>query len=281
MSLKTQIENVVVRIGTEFKSVRTSIGNLPSLTTTDKSSLVGAVNELAGAIAAGGGAQIDDAAASISKVYSSSKTVSLINAKPSIDDVTASLSKVYSSTKVDNLISTAIGSRPALNDTTASPTTVYSSTKTNSAIATAIAALPVIDDTNASSTSLYSSSKINAAITSAVSAKTEINDGAPSTSKVWSSTKTNSEIGAAVSALVSSAPTTLDTLSEIATALGNDANFSTTITTALGNRLRVDAAQALTGPQQAQGRTNLDVYSKTEIGDVAANFVTTFEAALV
>lgn len=37
-----------------------------------------------------------------------------------------------------------------------------------------------------------------------------------------------------VSALVASAPTTLDTLNELATALGNDANFSTTVTTALG-----------------------------------------------
>lgn len=61
----------------------------------------------------------------------------------------------------------------------------------------------------------------------------------------------------ALANLVASAPTTLDTLNEIATALGNDPNFSATITASLGNRLRVDAAQGLTSGQQAQGRANL------------------------
>lgn len=45
------------------------------------------------------------------------------------------------------------------------------------------------------------------------------------------------EIVAQITALVNSSPATLDTLSELATALGNDPNFATTITTALGNRL--------------------------------------------
>jgi len=57
--------------------------------------------------------------------------------------------------------------------------------------------------------------------------------------------------------MVAAAPGTLDTLNEIAAALGDDANFSATITAALGNRLRVDAAQSLNGTQQAQGRDNL------------------------
>lgn len=68
---------------------------------------------------------------------------------------------------------------------------------------------------------------------------------------------TCSFVGSAIANLVSSAPTTLDTLNEIATALGNDPNFSATITASLGNRLRIDAAQGLTSGQQAQGRSNL------------------------
>jgi hypothetical protein len=60
-----------------------------------------------------------------------------------------------------------------------------------------------------------------------------------------------------VAAVVNSSPAALDTLNELAAALGNDANFSTTTATALGNRLRVDAAQGLTGAQQTQGRSNL------------------------
>lgn len=69
---------------------------------------------------------------------------------------------------------------------------------------------------------------------------------------------TSASVTAAIANLVASAPTTLDTLNELATALGNDPNFATTITTALGNRLRIDtAAQGLTATQQGYGRTNL------------------------
>lgn len=57
--------------------------------------------------------------------------------------------------------------------------------------------------------------------------------------------------------LINAAPGTLDTLRELATALGNDPNFATTISTALGNRLRVDAAQGLSPTQIAQGVANL------------------------
>jgi hypothetical protein len=63
-----------------------------------------------------------------------------------------------------------------------------------------------------------------------------------------------------VAGVVDSAPAALDTLNELAAALGDDANFSTTTTTALGNRLRVDtAAQGLTGTQQANATTNLGI----------------------
>ncbi|MGC2776500.1 MAG: hypothetical protein WA418_12805 [Bradyrhizobium sp.] len=57
--------------------------------------------------------------------------------------------------------------------------------------------------------------------------------------------------------LVGTAPTTLDTIQEIANALGADPNLSATITAALGLRLRVDAVQNLTAAQQAQAIANL------------------------
>ena len=63
-----------------------------------------------------------------------------------------------------------------------------------------------------------------------------------------------------VAGVVDSAPAALDTLNELAAALGDDANFSTTTSTALGNRLRVDtASQGLTGTQQANAITNLGI----------------------
>ena len=48
---------------------------------------------------------------------------------------------------------------------------------------------------------------------------------------------TQSYVSTAISNLVDSAPTTLDTLNELAAALGDDANFATTVTTALGTKL--------------------------------------------
>ena len=60
-----------------------------------------------------------------------------------------------------------------------------------------------------------------------------------------------------VDALTAASPATLDTLAEIADALGDDPNFAATITAALANRVRFDAAQTLTVPQQAQARTNI------------------------
>jgi hypothetical protein len=73
------------------------------------------------------------------------------------------------------------------------------------------------------------------------------------------STAQAAAITAAINSLVSGAPGTLDTLAEIAAALGGDPNLATTITNALAARVRTDtAAQGLTGTQKANARTNID-----------------------
>ena len=68
----------------------------------------------------------------------------------------------------------------------------------------------------------------------------------------------------AIANLVDSAPVTLDTLNELAAALGDDANFSTTTANALGLRLRVDtAAQGLSAAQKSNALTNLGISGST------------------
>ena len=57
---------------------------------------------------------------------------------------------------------------------------------------------------------------------------------------------TQSYVGTQISNLVDSAPSTLDTLNELAAALGDDANFSTTITNSLATKAPL-ASPALTG----------------------------------
>jgi hypothetical protein len=108
-----------------------------------------------------------------------------------------------------------------------------------------------------------------------------INDATTSSATVWSSQKTSTEIGVAVAGVIASAPGALDTLDELAAALGDDANFAATVTTGLSNRVRVDAAQSLTAPQRAQGLANLGALAAADVGNTETNFVTLFEAALV
>ena len=62
---------------------------------------------------------------------------------------------------------------------------------------------------------------------------TIVDTGTANTS-VWSSSKTNTSINTAVAGLVATAPAALDTLNELALALGSDPAFATTVSTSLG-----------------------------------------------
>lgn len=108
----------------------------------------------------------------------------------------------------------------------------------------------------------------------------QIDDATASLTTVYSSTKTNAQIQAAIDALVNGAPGALDTLKELADALeGNEAQI-TDIMTALGNRVRFDAAQTLTAEQQEQARQNIGAASAAGVGDTETNFVAAFNTAL-
>lgn len=107
-----------------------------------------------------------------------------------------------------------------------------------------------------------------------------INDAAPSAGSTYSSQKIEAQIQAAITALVNGAPTALDTLKELADALAADDSDIAALVTGLDNRLRVDAPQALSVAQRQQGRDNLDVYSKAEIGNPERDLVADFVAAL-
>lgn len=83
----------------------------------------------------------------------------------------------------------------------------------------------------------------------------------------------------AVAALVAGSPAMLDTLSELASAIGGDADFAATTATALGNRLRVDVGtQALTTTQKSNALTNLGIPSVDNTSD-ANKPVSTAQAA--
>lgn len=58
---------------------------------------------------------------------------------------------------------------------------------------------------------------------------------------VYTKTQTDSNISTAVAGLVNGSPAALDTLNELAVALGNDANFATTVSTSIGTKVTKNA----------------------------------------
>jgi len=164
MSLQTKIHSLVFRVADEFKTVYSKIGNLSSLSTTDKSTLVAAINE----------------------------------------------------------------------------------------IKTAVTAFAVIDDlTPGSTTTTFSASKI---VTLLDALRAQILGGADAA---------------------------YDTLLELQQALQNDQTGIAALTAAIDKRVRFDAVQTLTAPEQLQTRTNIGAVASIDIGDTATDFVALFEAQLI
>ena len=163
MSLATRIESLVIRVAQEFNDVRAKTGNLANLTTTDKSSLVAAINELKAAVVSS--VAIDDGQITTSTTYSSSKIVTLLDAL-----------------------------------------------------------------------------------------KSEILGGADAA---------------------------YDTLLEIQQLLQNGTSGLDALLAAVNNRVRFDAAQTLTVPEQAQARSNIGAVAASDVGNTDTDFVAVFEGALV
>ena len=238
MSLVTQVSDLATRVGTEIRTVRgevaTTTGSLASLSTTDKSNLVAAINEVLAAVGSGGTVDAD----SITDATTIGKA--LIRAV----DAAAARSAIGAGTS--NLALGTTSSTAKAGDYQPASTNISDSTSTGRALLTAAAA-----------------------------------SNARTTLGVYSTSETDSAISTAVAGLVDSAPGALDTLNELAAALGDDADFATTTSAALGNRVRVDTAtQGLNSTQQGNARTNIGAISAADVGDVSTDFTATFEAAL-
>ncbi len=75
-------------------------------------------------------------------------------------------------------------------------------------------------------------------------------------------------------------PAALDTLDELAAALGDNASFATSVTTSLGNRVRVDTAtQGLTLVEQGNARANVSAVALSDIGNADADLVALYAVA--
>ncbi len=89
---------------------------------------------------------------------------------------------------------------------------------------------------------------------------------------------TTAYVRAAISALVGSSPEALDTLNELAAALGNDPNFATTMTNALAGKQPLDAtltalAGLATGANKLPYFTGTDTVSQTDLTSVGRDIL--------
>ncbi|ENI2485380.1 tail fiber protein [Escherichia coli] len=89
---------------------------------------------------------------------------------------------------------------------------------------------------------------------------------------------TTAYVRAAISALVGSSPETLDTLNELAEALGNDPNFATTMTNALAGKQPLDAtltalAALATGANKLPYFTGKDTVAQTDLTSVGRDIL--------
>lgn len=261
MSLQIRIGDLITAIGTDYKQIRTwitgsSSGDLTGLTTTDKTSLVAAVNEVKA-----GSSTPPDASATVKGLIEIATLAEVTTGTDSVRAVTPE------GVRQERTAAIAAATPAAASDTVAGvvelATLAEVATGTDTTRAVTVAGVR----------------QERAAL------KTEI-------------------LGAGV-------PGALDTLDELAAALGDDANYAATITTALSNKQPLDsdltAIAALTSAADklayatgsgtwaltpftsagralvddadaAAQRATLSVYSQTEMGDpetdLAALYVT-------
>lgn len=263
MTQTERIKLLAQAIGADIALLKTTIGDKADLSTTDKTNLVAAINELAIKINAvetlqQSASEIDDSEPKANRVYSSNKVQSLI------DDIYAS---VYSSTKVQSLIDeihTILGTLTASGYADVGYGLKTLKDKVDVLEQKTVDLTALIKDTEETETSsVWSSTKTNAVITAAVySAKSELTDKI-----IADVAKVKSDIlGAGV-------PETLDTLAEIADKLNGDAALVANMSVAINNRVRFDEEQVLSSEQKTIACTNIG------IGEPNTDFVAIYNTA--
>lgn len=120
----------------------------------------------------------------------------------------------------------------------------------------------------------------------AASGGATINDASDaSTTQTWSITKIVSELADTAQTvkdeILNGAGAAYDTLAELQALLEGSAADLSAVMTALGNRLRFDAAQTLTAPQKVQGNANLGSLSLADAGNPDTDLVAVFTTGLV
>jgi len=295
MSLSTNVSNLATRIATEVKAIRTLVnGNaadLSSLSTTEKSNLVAAINELKDTL---GSSVSDMAGNTVSDKLSSinnkiGNTMMLPSGAMNVVDAINDLKDL-----LDNIDLTSI-----IDDNNTTTTTTWSSSKISEVydvLGSGVSANPgqtVSEKLSSLYNTIGDTMMYPGGFTSVVDELEElkglidnidlsalINDEATATNTTWSSQKISDNISSAVLAVVDMAPEALDTLNELAAALGDDANYASTITTALSGKADSSHTHAISDVTGLQNALDAKA-SSANVGDTTVDYVETFEAGLV
>lgn len=98
MSLSSNIDNMITAMGTSFKALRTSVGTLSSLTTTNKSDLVSAINE----VKAGSAGAPPDATTAVKGVVLLADSATTVTGTDTAKATTSAGTKAAIDARIDN-----------------------------------------------------------------------------------------------------------------------------------------------------------------------------------
>lgn len=266
MSLKTRLGDLITAIATDYKQIMSRIGDTSALTTTNKTSLVLALNEVNAKPSGAGGAAIadGDSGTSTTTTYSASKISALNAAQDTVIAGKANSSHTHDLSQITDANLKADAS--AVVNLTGAQT--VSGVKTFSVA-------PVVPDNS------FAIAKTNG-LTAALAAKAEILDTAAITdaTKTWSAKRTNDQIEAAKTLLTGGASAAFDTFKELQDLMVADDTETAGIITALGLRLRVDGvSQSISAANAAVARTSIDAAQASAIGDPDTDLVALYVAA--
>lgn len=185
--------------------------------------------------------------------------------------VTSAVAAVDVSSQLSSYLTSATAASTYLTQANAASTYLTISNASSTYLTQSNASSTYLTQSNASSTYLTQSSASStyAPLASPTFTGT-VTVPTPATSDSSTKAASTAYVQAVVSALINSAPGTLDTLGEIAAALGNDANLASTLTTSIATKLAknsnlsdlTDASAARTNLGLAIG-TNVQAYSST------------------
>jgi hypothetical protein len=305
MSLATNVSNLATRVATEFKTIRTLVtgsgtGTLSGLTTTDKSSVVAAINEVK-AGSSGSPSDASETVKGIAEVATTGETTTgtddgrMITPLKLAQKLTAWAQPLSSNlTTLAGVASgtfgrTLLGSADATAAKTSLGLAAVASSGSASDITTGTLPPSVLPPLAINETTVVADQTAMLALTAQrgdVAIRTDnsrsyiLASDSPSTLADW---KQITAAGDIVSVAGRTGVVTLAKADVGLSAVDNTADADKPVSTAqaTADGLRMLKSSNLSDvADAATARTNLSVYSQSDMGDPTTNFVTTFETGL-